>query len=126
MSAEEGILDRAAILEVLKDFVPEIRGQMQFMDFLVRAVMSDLERHQEETDAGTRIFLEQLIRMHMNHLKLNGGENGAIGEFMEAVNQWLNNGTPPRAEAQQQNESMNVQDLINATVDAMNLSGGRI
>lgn len=125
MSAEDGTLDRAAILEVLKDFVPEIRGQLQFMDFLVRAVMSDLERHQEETDAGTRIFLEQLIRMHMNHLKLNGGDSGAIGEFMDAVNQWLAGGLAPRPEAPS-SETMSVQELINATVDAMNLSGGRI
>jgi len=125
MSYVEGSLDREAILEVLKDFVPEIRGQLQFMDFLVRAVMSDLERHQEETDAGTRIFLEQLIRMHMHHLKVNGGESGAIGEFMEAVNQWLSGGPVPRA-ASANGESMSVQELINATVDAMNLSGGRI
>lgn len=126
MSSGEGTLDRAAILEVLKDFVPEIRGQLQFMDFLVRAVMSDLERHQEETDAGTRIFLEQLIRMHMHHLEANGGNTGAIGEFMEAVNQWLDFGQPARSEPQREGESMSVQDLINATVDAMNLSGGRI
>jgi len=125
MSSVEGSLDREAILEVLKDFVPEIRGQLQFMDFLVRAVMSDLERHQDETDAGTRIFLEQLIRMHMHHLKLNGGESGAIGEFMDAVNQWLDGGSAPKPAAPN-NDAMSVQDLINATVDAMNLSGGRI
>ena len=40
-----------------------IRGKLQFMDYLVRAAVADVDRFQGESDAGTRIFLRQLIEM---------------------------------------------------------------
>jgi hypothetical protein len=47
-----------------------IRGKLQFMDYLVRAAVADVERFQEEPDAGTRIFIRQLIEMHASNLTL--------------------------------------------------------
>ena len=45
-----------------------IRGKLQFMDYLVRAAVADVDRFQGETDAGTRIFIRQLIEMHASNL----------------------------------------------------------
>src|SRR5205823_2528690 len=45
-----------------------IRGKLQFMDYLVRAAVADVDRFQGEGDAGTRIFLRQLIEMHASNL----------------------------------------------------------
>jgi hypothetical protein len=45
-----------------------IRGKLQFMDYLVRAAVADVDRFQDENDPGTRIFIRQLIEMHAANL----------------------------------------------------------
>jgi len=40
------------------------------MDYLVRAAVADVERFQDETDPGTRIFIKQLVEMHTASLRL--------------------------------------------------------
>src|SRR5262245_33761976 len=38
----------------LQKLCTSIRGKLQFMDYLVRAAVADLERYQAEADTGTR------------------------------------------------------------------------
>lgn len=66
-----------------------IRGKLQFMDYLVRAALADVERFQEETDAGTRIFIRQLIEMHASNLTSESTEMRAIEEFRGLLEQLL-------------------------------------
>ncbi len=47
-----------------------IRGKLQFMDYLVRAAVADVERFQDENDPGTRIFIKQLVEMHTANLRV--------------------------------------------------------
>jgi hypothetical protein len=47
-----------------------VRGKLQFMDYLVRAAVADIERFQDESDPGTRIFIKQLVEMHTASLRL--------------------------------------------------------
>lgn len=47
-----------------------LRGKLQFMDYLVRAAVADVQRLQAEDDPGTRIFLRQLVEMHSQNLAI--------------------------------------------------------
>jgi hypothetical protein len=58
-----------------------IRGKLQFMDYLVRAAVADVDRYQQEGDAGTRIFIRQLIEMHASNLALESENTRLIGEL---------------------------------------------
>jgi hypothetical protein len=58
-----------------------IRGKLQFMDYLVRAAVADVDRFHEETDPGTRIFIRQLIEMHASNLSLESENMRLIGEL---------------------------------------------
>src|SRR5258707_14644291 len=58
-----------------------IRGKLQFMDYLVRAAVADVDRFHEETDAGTRIFIRQLIEMHASNLSVESENMRLIGEL---------------------------------------------
>ena len=58
-----------------------IRGKLQFMDYLVRAAIADVERYQAEHDAGTRIFLRQLIEMHASNLAVECENMRLVGEL---------------------------------------------
>ncbi len=58
-----------------------IRGKLQFMDYLVRAAVADVERYQAEHDAGTRIFLRQLIEMHASNLSVECENMRMMGEL---------------------------------------------
>jgi hypothetical protein len=58
-----------------------IRGKLQFMDYLVRAAVADVERFQEEPDPGTRIFIRQLIEMHASNLTLECENMRLVGEL---------------------------------------------
>jgi hypothetical protein len=49
-----------------------LRGKLQFMDYLVRAALADVERYQDENDPGTRIFIRQLVEMHAATLRVEG------------------------------------------------------
>ena len=62
-----------------------IRGKLQFMDYLVRAAVADVDRFQEETDAGTRIFIRQLIEMHASNLAVESENMRLIGELCNAL-----------------------------------------
>lgn len=126
MASNNPVFDRTAALDVLNDHVPEIRGQLQFLDFLVRAVMTDLERYHQETDAGTRVFLKQLILMHLHHINKNGGQSGALGEFTEAVHHWFASEEVDMPAVKPANGNASVQDLISTAVDTLNWSGGRV
>src|SRR4051812_7264008 len=67
-----------------------IRGKLQFMDYLVRAAVADVDRYQEEGDAGTRIFIRQLIEMHASNLSLESDNMRLFGEFCRALDTSLN------------------------------------
>jgi len=58
-----------------------IRGKLQFMDYLVRAAVADVERFQEEPEAGTRIFIRQLIEMHASNLAVECENMRLMGEL---------------------------------------------
>lgn len=58
-----------------------IRGKLQFMDYLVRAAVADVERFQEEPEAGTRIFIRQLIEMHSSNLAVECENMRMVGEL---------------------------------------------
>src|SRR4051794_15410106 len=54
----------------LEKLCNSIRGKLQFMDYMVRAAVADVERYHNEPDSVTRIFLRQLIEMHVSNLSL--------------------------------------------------------
>jgi hypothetical protein len=58
-----------------------IRGKLQFMDYLVRAAVADVERFQNESDPGTRIFIKQLVEMHTASLRLESQNLRMIGDL---------------------------------------------
>ena len=114
--------DRLAALELFKAHVPELRGHLQFIDFLIRAVMADMERFAHETDSGSQVFLKQLILMHLEHLESNSVPDSTTSEFVDAVRVWLTG------------ESTNASQPVHAehqategfASDSLNMSGGRI
>src|SRR5437764_630450 len=67
-----------------------IRGKLQFMDYLVRAAVADVERYHEETDAGTRIFIRQLIEMHASNLAVESENMRLVGELCSALEVVIN------------------------------------
>src|SRR5437763_6010175 len=62
-----------------------IRGKLQFMDYLVRAAVADVDRFQAEADAGTRIFLRQLIEMHASNLAVECENMRLMGELCSSL-----------------------------------------
>lgn len=62
-----------------------IRGKLQFMDYLVRAAVADVDRFNEESDQGTRIFLRQLIEMHTANLAVECENMRLMGELCSAL-----------------------------------------
>src|SRR3954468_21177787 len=75
----------AAELTDLAKLSSSIRGKLQFMDYLVRAAVADVDRFHEETDAGTRIFIRQLIDMHASNLSGESENMRLIGELCSAL-----------------------------------------
>ena len=69
----------------LEKLCVSIRGKLQFMDYLVRAAVADVDRFQEETDAGTRIFLRQLIEMHASNLAVECENMRLVGELCNSL-----------------------------------------
>jgi hypothetical protein len=59
---------RTSDLHDINQLCTSIRGKLQFMDYLVRAAVADIQRLQDEDDQGTRIFLRQLVEMHAQNL----------------------------------------------------------
>ncbi|HEV3167679.1 MAG TPA: hypothetical protein VGZ22_26985 [Isosphaeraceae bacterium] len=79
-----------------------VRGKLQFMDYLVRAAVADVERFQGEPDAGTKIFLRQLIEMHAANLAVESENMRLVGELCSSLESTMgapsmpasNGGTP--------------------------------
>ncbi len=74
-----------------------IRGKLQFMDYLVRAAVADVDRFEEESDTGTRIFLRQLIEMHTSNLSLECENMRLMGELCNALESFTAPDTIPAA-----------------------------
>jgi hypothetical protein len=62
-----------------------IRGKLQFMDYLVRAALADAERYHAENDPGTRIFIRQLVEMHVANLRLESQNMRLVDEACAAL-----------------------------------------
>ena len=62
------------------------------MDYLVRAAVADVDRFQEETDAGTRIFIRQLIEMHASNLAIECENMRLVGELCNSLEAIVNGG----------------------------------
>ena len=77
----------------LEKLCVSIRGKLQFMDYLVRAALADVDRFLDESDAGTRIFIRQLIEMHVSNLSNECESMQVVGEFCNALDSTLN--APP-------------------------------
>lgn len=67
-----------------------IRGKLQFMDYLVRAAVADVERFQEEADPGTRIFIRQLIEMHASNLTVECENMRLVSELCSSLEAAVN------------------------------------
>jgi len=72
-----------------------IRGKLQFMDYLVRAAVADVERFQEEPEAGTRIFIRQLIEMHASNLAVECENMRLVGELCGQLESIINHPVHP-------------------------------
>src|SRR3954463_15595748 len=77
LSASREMTDQAQLAKLCST----IRGKLQFMDYLVRAAVADVERFQEEPEAGTRIFIRQLIEMHASNLALECENMRFVGDL---------------------------------------------
>jgi hypothetical protein len=69
-----------------------IRGKLQFMDYLVRAAVADVDRFQEESDPGTRIFIRQLIEMHASNLSVESENMRMVAELCQMLETLVNSG----------------------------------
>ena len=67
-----------------------IRGKLQFMDYLVRAAVADVDRFDGEADPGTRIFLRQLIEMHASNLAVECENMRLVGELCHSLEAAVN------------------------------------
>jgi hypothetical protein len=72
-------------LPSLDKICTSIRGKLQFMDYLVRAAVADVERLHAEEDAGTRIFLRQLVEMHAQNLAVECENMRLMGELCSTL-----------------------------------------
>jgi len=72
-----------------------IRGKLQFMDYLVRAAVADVDRFQGENDPGTRIFLRQLIEMHASNLAVECENMRLVGELCHSLEAAVNEDNHP-------------------------------
>src|SRR3954451_16357032 len=81
LTASPPSLERAQ----LEKLSTSIRGKLQFMDYLVRAAVADVDRFHAEADAGTRIFLRQLIEMHTSNLTVECENMRLMGELCSSL-----------------------------------------
>src|SRR5262249_42647457 len=84
MSQLTEVPDKTGAAQLAKLCV-SIRGKLQFMDYLVRAAVADVERFQDESDPGTRIFIRQLIEMHAQNLALACENMRLVGELCHSL-----------------------------------------
>ena len=71
------------------------------MDYLVRAAVADVERFQDETDPGTRIFIRQLVEMHTASLRVESQNMRMIGDLCDVLEAMVK--TPPASNGFQEN-----------------------
>jgi hypothetical protein len=76
----------------LERLCTSIRGKLQFMDYLVRAAVADVDRFDGEADPGTRIFLRQLIEMHASNLAVECENMRLVGELCHSLEAAVNSG----------------------------------
>ena len=69
----------------LEKLCVSVRGKLQFMDYLVRAAVADVDRFQAESDPGTKIFLRQLIEMHASNLAVECENMRLMGELCNSL-----------------------------------------
>ena len=69
----------------LSRLATSVRGKLQFMDYLVRVAVADVERFQDETDPGTRIFIKQLVEMHTASLRLESQNMRMMADLCNAL-----------------------------------------
>lgn len=74
-----------------------IRGRLQFLDYLVRAAVADVERFQDETDPGTRIFIKQLVEMHTANLRQESRHMDTIGDLCDMLDAMVQSPESPGA-----------------------------
>ncbi len=74
-----------------------IRGRLQFLDYLVRAAVADVERFQDETDPGTRIFIKQLVEMHTANLRQESRHMDSIAELCDTLDAMVQSPETPGA-----------------------------
>ena len=74
-----------------------IRGKLQFMDYLVRAAVADVDRFQEETDQGTRVFIRQLIEMHASNLSVESENMRLVGDLCRTLDAIVHGTERPHA-----------------------------
>ena len=79
----------------LEKLCTSVRGKLQFMDYLVRAAVADVDRFQAESDAGTRIFLRQLIEMHASNLAVECENMRLMGELCNTLETALGQAPAP-------------------------------
>lgn len=80
----------------LEKLCTSIRGKLQFMDYLVRAAVADVDRFEAEADPGTRIFLRQLIEMHASNLTLECENMRLVEELSSSLESVVGAGHPFR------------------------------
>jgi len=83
----------------LSKIAVSIRGKLQFMDYLVRAAVADVERFQGETDPGTRIFIKQLVEMHAANLRGESESMEAVGDLCDLLDGLVRAFQEPRDDA---------------------------
>jgi hypothetical protein len=78
-----------------------VRGKLQFMDYLVRAAVADVERFRDETDPGTRIFIKQLVEMHTASLRQESQNMRVVGDLCNMLDSLVSApaGSPDSGEA---------------------------
>ena len=74
----------------LEKLCSSIRGKLQFMDYLVRAAVADVDRFQGEADPGTKIFLRQLVEMHASNLAVECENMRLVGELCHSLEAAVN------------------------------------
>ncbi len=72
-----------------------LRGKLQFMDYLIRAAVADLERFDAESDPGTRLFLRQLIEMHSSNLAIESDNMRLTDELCSVIGSVLEGADEP-------------------------------
>ncbi|MDX2038454.1 MAG: hypothetical protein SFX72_17545 [Isosphaeraceae bacterium] len=90
MSQLTASMNQGSDLTQIERLCTSIRGKLQFMDYLVRAAVADVDRFHGETDPGTRIFLRQLIEMHASNLAVECENMRLVGELCHSLESSVN------------------------------------